>query len=471
MRDKLFSCILLNFKLMRDLPLLHRGGKMSYRKTYANLTNAEKQEMMEYFTNMYPSDTKGFVKVWNMKSKRYYFYESSQLGEANYWEDVICNNKYKLYSENNLVISMNGFISPNRASEKNLLYVNAWAIDVDYKKHGTGTYKDLTPLKMFEKHIKPFCGTDYLPMPTYIETGNQLRLIYILDRFMGLSSKSREKQINLVKAIKAHIERELNRHPCSAKWGIDVGHNGLASFVRVPYSLKNGYTVRIKKVGSKVNLEQLASYYLPVRSPKTEHSPTNNSKKNFNRKFRTRDIKELNEQRLLDFTKIQDYMNSHEPTGHREILLHLYRIHAFLLTENVIESLHMTLEFNQGFKYPLNPKEVMNDTKYSWKSNPYKNKTILEILDISSELANRLGLTIRFEKNYYGRQKRYYERKRKEAEKSGKTKKQKIEERQKNVLKYLSEGKSTSEIANCLEVSISTVKRDIKELKENSYLT
>ena len=164
-------------------------------------------------------------------------------------------------------------------------------------------------------------------------------------------------------------------------------------------------------------------------------------------------------------------MNSHEPTGHREILLHLYRIHAFLLTENVIESLHMTLEFNQGFKYPLNPKEVMNDTKYSWKSKPYKNKTILEVLDISSELANRLGLTIRFEENYYGRQKRYYERKRKEAEKSGKTKKKKIEERQKNVLKYLSEGKSTSEIANCLEVSISTVKRDIKELKENSYLT
>lgn len=107
---------------MRDLPLLHRGGKMSYRKTYANLTNAEKQEMMEYFTNMYPSDTKGFVKVWNMKSKRYYFYESSQLGEANYWEEVICNNKYKLYSENNLVISMNGFISPNRA----IMLCNQW---------------------------------------------------------------------------------------------------------------------------------------------------------------------------------------------------------------------------------------------------------------------------------------------------------------------------------------------------------
>ena len=34
----------------------------------------------------------------------------------------------------NLYISMNGFISPKSARVSNLLYINVWAIDVDYKK-------------------------------------------------------------------------------------------------------------------------------------------------------------------------------------------------------------------------------------------------------------------------------------------------------------------------------------------------
>ena len=49
---------------------------------------------------------------------------------------------------------MNGFISPKSARVSNLLYINVWAIDVDYKK--TEEFKLLKPEEMYERHIEPF---------------------------------------------------------------------------------------------------------------------------------------------------------------------------------------------------------------------------------------------------------------------------------------------------------------------------
>lgn len=253
-----------------------------YRDTFGKLNAEELASMQEFFSDVFPEGIEGFVKIANLKQNKYYFFEASKIRDLEYWRNEICGNKYKLFGERNLYISMNGFISPKSARVSNLLYINVWAIDVDYKK--TEEFKLLKPEEMYERHIEPFCGTYYLPCPTYIETGNQLRLIYILDQYMGLTKESREKQINLVRAIKGNIERRLEEHPWSSKWGIDKGMNGVQSYVRVPYSESGNDRVKVRKVGSKVNLGVLAEYYLSQRPQEKDGKEKSKEKAKSNRK-------------------------------------------------------------------------------------------------------------------------------------------------------------------------------------------
>ena len=437
-----------------------------YRDTFGKLNAEELASMQEFFSDVFPEGIEGFVKIANLKQNKYYFFEASKIRDLEYWRNEICGNKYKLFGERNLYISMNGFISPKSARVSNLLYINVWAIDVDYKK--TEEFKLLKPEEMYERHIEPFCGTYYLPRPTNIETGNQLRLIYILDQYMGLTKESREKQINLVRAIKGNIERRLEEHPWSSKWGIDKGMNGVQSYVRVPYSESGNDRVKVRKVGSKVNLGVLAEYYLSQRPQEKDGKEKSKEKAKSNRKkMRSQNYikyKHINEDRLKDLEKIQKYYNTEGGgIGHREILCHLYRMHSFLLTGSDFEARRRMLEFNKNFVYPLPEHEVDVETRYSKRYKPYKNKTFLAALDISEDTAVALELTIIASMDQYESQKRYYKRKRKEAEKKGKTKHAKMEKRKEKVIDLHKKGYTKSEIAKKLGVSLSTVKRDLKE--------
>lgn len=242
----------------------------------------------------------------------------------------------------------------------------------------------------------------------------------------------------------------------------------MQSYVRVPYSESGNDRVKVRKVGSKVNLGVLAEYYLSQRPQEKDGKEKSKEKAKSNRKkMRSQNYikyKHINEDRLKDLEKIQKYYNTEGGgIGHREILCHLYRMHSFLLTGSDLEARRRMLEFNKNFVYPLPEHEVDVETRYSKRYKPYKNKTFLAALDISEDTAVALELTIIASMDQYESQKRYYKRKRKEAEKKGKTKHAKMEKRKEKVIDLHKKGYSKSEIAKKLGVSLSTVKRDLKE--------
>lgn len=82
--------------------------------------------MQEFFSDVFPEGIEGFVKIANLKQNKYYFFEASKIRDLEYWRNEICGNKYKLFGERNLYISMNGFISPKSARVSNLLYINVY---------------------------------------------------------------------------------------------------------------------------------------------------------------------------------------------------------------------------------------------------------------------------------------------------------------------------------------------------------
>lgn len=104
-----------------------------YRDTFGKLNAEELASMQEFFSDVFPEGIEGFVKIANLKQNKYYFFEASKIRDLEYWRNEICGNKYKLFGERNLYISMNGFISPKSARVSNLLYINVWAIDVALK--------------------------------------------------------------------------------------------------------------------------------------------------------------------------------------------------------------------------------------------------------------------------------------------------------------------------------------------------
>lgn len=442
----------------------------SMRDIFKDLSPSDRDALNQYLLDLYPTATNGWIKIANLHTGKYYFYPSNQIANFEYWmSNIFCHN---YYSPNNLYLTMNGFITPNSARESNLLYLNAFAIDLDYRKYTR--FQNEEPLVVYQK-LQCYFGI-LLPHPTYIEFGHQLRLIYIFDQYMGLSKKSRKKQIALVKKIKKTLENNLQSHPWAKDFGLDIGGNNLTSFVRIPFSFstarKYKYQVKILKVGSKINLATLQKWWLPPlgnwydpnycfkkSKPKNTASFTPTRSSNYD---------ELNRAHLRDLLKIQNYYNTIETKGHRELLCHVYFLYAYMLYESLDIARQAVLEYNANFINPLPERNLLMAIRNTPNYNPYKNSTLLYCLDITDDLACRLDLEATSTQSHRDRQKAYYYRLKAQREKNGETKKQKIHTRQNQIRSLLHEGKTVKEIANAFGISEATVRRDIRALNNDS---
>lgn len=438
--------------------------KKRFKEIYEHLTDKQKDLFYEYLADLYPSVLSGFVKIANLKAKkRWYFFDASMLAQPEYFEDeVFAKNRF---SSNNLFLSMNGFISPTNARQQNLLYINAFAIDIDYK--AVPRFKKMEPLEIWE-HLKSFC-TEYLPYPTWLEWSNQLRLIYVLDIPMRLTKKSRKKQIALVKKIKETIELSIANHPWG-QFGIDVGGNPVQSYVRMPFSInvkKNVeyYDVRVKKIGSKVNLEYLQKTYLPELGEWYDADYQEHKEKKAKTKFSN--INDVQNKRIQTYRMFQDYLNHHESQGHREILCHLFFNAFFGVCDSIEETMDATLAFNQGFTCPL-PEHRLKVSVKSSERYWYKNSSIMQKLDITNALAEELNLPIIEEKSRKDINHDYYVRhkdKFKKTKNQNNSKKTRVKQRQDKIMQLLKEGLTKDEILSMLNIGKSTFHRDLDALR------
>lgn len=162
----------------------------------------------------------------------------------------------------------------------------------------------------------------------------------------------------------------------------------------------------------------------------------------------------------------QHVQDEPEQTGHREIILFVYRYYTCLLFGNE-KALEMTMLLNSRFSTPLGVREAEKATKsaniyadkngYRMTTTVFCAKTGISEEEYNSFNVYKKGVDKKTKQEI---NKAYYEKK---LNKQGKAKKKdEVNARRAMVNHYYHAGKSAKEIAAVLKVGISTVRRDIK---------
>ncbi|MFR3309008.1 MAG: hypothetical protein ACLTRM_15890, partial [Faecalibacillus intestinalis] len=202
----------------------------------------------------------------------------------------------------------------------------------------------------------------------------------------------------------------------------------------------------------------------------------------------------LNCNRLMDFEKIQSYLNSIGATELRARLCFQYRNYTLiklkyqngeLKAEDYEFAKEEMLKFNNNFNKPLRGHIIESATRVvNYRQYLYKNETLIDFLELDYELCERLGLqSIYKTKTQEEWNKDYYKRNsenRKEAEKKkyqeklradGKvSEKDKISQRRAKIKDLLAQGLKQKDICSQLYISKPTYVRDRNFLKEQGLI-
>lgn len=308
-----------------------------------------------------------------------------------------------------LYISFNTFKNAGgkqgRASKDALFNVYNFCIDVDYK---AGRDRDVSVrdavAAVCELFGHPF-GNE-IPMPSYIEYGNQFRLIYCLDGHL-----SSEKQWGAIELVARRIVQALNDYE-----GFDfhAETQPLTSYIRFPGSTNakerhHAPTIQfirtfMAKDGCKIDIptrRTLGEYMDIVLGDWEKPGWYDQWKKEGGRQVsasgrrRTRSLKELNHSRMEDIVKIRNHIIQNGEVGYRDKLCFAYFIHAKKYFECLDDALHALSRFNAGFTFPLSDAKLKNCICTAIRKDYcIKNATLLEFLGITEDLAAILKLNL-----------------------------------------------------------------------------
>ena len=464
----------------------------------------ELDEAVDYLRCIYDIDEddekslNSYIRLWskgknNVDSK----WDSIKL------EDVF-NKTDKFKSILNNMCNCNMFISPNTFCCKShkmnsLMGINAFTIDLDYKK--TLQYRDCTPEKIISileekyfysgvseldnKEIRMPCHM--IPRPNFIEYGNQIRLIYLVDK-IKLSKKGRRRIIRFVKSIKKKIEKRLE------EFGADASPN-LNSFIRVPYSInkkihyelryiiksqttdcylkpisEDRYIVYIKEYSRRrYYIQDIADHFILRKNIKKYIDIIKESKKKGiilkKKRHGGVDFTEYNLLRIRDIEKLQLLKNKGKVAIHRENLCFAYMVHLKLQKFSEKSINDRMEQFINNFSDNTDGKKLLLKCKNVLKNN-YKFTTagIREYFDLDIDFCRKHGLKSFVGVEYTKEERKMYSREYYLKFLKGERKYNHLNNNQKgSILKMNSEGLKVEEIANRIGCTIQTVYRNIKE--------
>ncbi len=309
---------------------------------------------------------------------------------------------------------------------------------------------------------------DKLPEPNIIiHSGRGLALVWLLEPVPA-------KALPLWQAVENYLVRQL------ATFGGDAKASDAARILRM------GGTVN-----SKVNEPVLVQYshdvryqlrdiereYLPPLSPKKLKEQADADAKVHHKMYK---VYSLHYARLTDLVKLCE-LREWAVTGHREVILFLYRYWSCCFLADTEEALQGTLELNEQFNEPLHRREVVQATRsaekaFYAKSNPEANRIaqekgypgagynvsnakLIEWLDITEDeqkhMQTIIGRSVKYGRNNLRRS----EARRAEGKQTRDQYTQKANQRRTEALKLKSEGMSYKEIATCMKISKSAVNR------------
>lgn len=441
-------------------------------------SKSEIQDCLELLQYIYCNDDECFVRALSKSKGINRVYPINSLKEP-----IKLGQVLRLLGREDVYLNLNPFRVMGKTTRKNLLCINAIAIDVDYKK--VKEFKDLEPNQIIKLLELDFFGTK-IPEPNFVEQGNQLRLIYTVETCY--IPKNRDNVVILAKRISEVFSQEL----------IDYGaeKQNLETYFRVPGSInsKNGAAVKILAYENSIRytlkelqelwLEELPKWY------KRRKGRTQSPKK----VIKLHNVYTLNSNRLIDFELIQSHLNNIGENDLRVRLCFLYRNFMLIRTkyqngvlreEDFIDAKNGMLEFNRKFNTPLRDHAIESATRcVNTKQYLYKNETLVRFLEIDYELCEELGLQSIYKvkekeeinKDYRNRNNNKLNKKKKEKyqeklKKAGKvSERDKISQRRGKIKDLLGQGLKQKDICIKLSISKRTCINDIKFLKEQGLI-
>lgn len=375
-------------------------------------------------------------------------------------------------------LSINTFFKPSRA-KRNVRHLNAFFLDIDCLKMGVSKEDALRAIHFEVKR-------EMAPEPTcIIDSGNGLYAIWKIESAPGKYHK--------VIRLYEHIQRHL--HHIFKDIGADAQALDVSRVLRVPGSLtKSGervqvltfnpsstYTMRIMQAYLNFDgeyeqmLEDNALRKAEQKDkPKQRLTQANQRKSTITRLFNTYT---LHIARARDFEMICK-LRGYDLKGFRDTVLYIYHYWMLMVHQQEQTALYHTLNLNDLFVEPLSEAEVKSYVSSSVKmfraiqkqsseeqkqpSGVYRmlgynfsNKRLIELLQITVEEQKHLRTIISREMKYVRKNERRTPRNEQGLTPREASKQALI----KQVHKLHEDGLSNPQIADKLQISLSTVKR------------
>lgn len=391
---------------------------------------------MDWFQTIFGTELYGFVKMRSGNVQRF-----ANLDNLRNPEKLRRQLQAKYFTSKNFYISLCTYKTAENGSQKNLTGIQGFQVDIDYKK--MKEYKEFTHEQIIWILEKDYFNQE-IPIPTLIETSNNLRLIYIFNSPVGATKKS----IALINKI---IKKFSN---AVAFMGGDA--QTVNSMIRVPGSIntKTGDVVSSEVYSDyKYELSDIVDgwmddYYKPrinkngkvITLPKTTYS--------------------LNQLRLKDLEYLVA-LRGRKMDGCRANFFFIYS--SILMTTGITEkSMEKKVHsLNQSLVHPI--PHVL--TKINRKKYRFKNDTIIDKLNITEEELSQLKTIISKSEKAKRRSIRH-----KETYVGKTTRIKKKEQALMEITGLKMKGFTQKEIAEKTGYSLSTVKNYLKKekLEKNS---
>lgn len=426
-------------------------------------SKSEIEECSELLKYIYMNDDECFVRVLNKVTGKNKVYPTSSLKDPMKLRQVINS-----FGKEDILLSLNPFRTMDRATRSNLFCINAIPVDVDYKK--IKELKDLEPHQVIKLLEMDFFESK-IPTPNFVEYGNQIRLIYSVETCY--IPRFRDNVVTLARRISEVFSKELKEYGAEKQ--------NLESYFRIPGSIntKNGAEIKVFSYDDAViyTLSELQELWLD-ELPKW-YKKRKGRVKATKKVVKLHNVYSLNCNRLMDFEKIQSYLNSIGATELRARLCFQYRNYTLiklkyqngeLKTEDYEFAKEEMLKFNNNFNEPLRGHIIESATRVvNYRQYLYKNETLIDFLELDYEICERLGLQSIYK--VLDKRERNKENYKKKLKSKGKmSKKEELEQIREKIKTLRAKGFLNKEISEQLDIPIKSLERHITYMRKNGLL-
>ncbi len=426
-------------------------------------SKSEIEECSELLKYIYMNDDECFVRVLNKVTGKNKVYPTSSLKDPMKLRQVINS-----FGKEDILFSLNPFRTMDRATRSNLFCINAIPVDVDYKK--IKELKDLEPHQVIKLLEMDFFESK-IPTPNFVEYGNQIRLIYSVETCY--IPRFRDNVVTLARRISEVFSKELKEYGAEKQ--------NLESYFRIPGSIntKNGAEIKVFSYDDAViyTLSELQELWLD-ELPKW-YKKRKGRVKAPKKVVKLHNVYSLNCNRLMDFEKIQSYLNSIGATELRARLCFQYRNYTLiklkyqngeLKTEDYEFAKEEMLKFNNNFNEPLRGHIIESATRVvNYRQYLYKNETLIDFLELDYEICERLGLQSIYK--VLDKRERNKENYKKKLKSEGKmSKKEELEQIREKIKTLRAKGFLNKEISEQLDIPIKSLERHITYMRKNGLL-